>query len=62
VPGLTFNPTKLREEWDGMGLDMRYAVITLLVEKVICLPGHPGGHTWRGWRFDPAYVRVVWRV
>jgi site-specific DNA recombinase len=62
VPGLTFNPAKLREEWDGMGPDMQHQVIALLVEKVTCRPGHPGGHTWRGWRFDPAYVRVVWRV
>jgi site-specific DNA recombinase len=62
VPGLHFDPAKLREEWDQMGLDMQHQVIALLVEKIICLPGHPGGHTWRGWRFDPKFVRVVWRV
>lgn len=62
VPGLRFDPTKLRAEWDEMGLDLKHQVIGLLVEKITCLPGHPGGHTWRGWRFDPAYVRVVWRV
>jgi len=48
--------------WDGMGMDMRYAVISLLVEKVICLPGHPGSHEWRGWRFNPDAIAVQWRV
>lgn len=55
-------PGKMREFWQTAGLDWQHQVIELLVEKITVLPGHPGAHQWRGWRFDPKYVRVVWRV
>jgi site-specific DNA recombinase len=55
-------PGLMRETWDTATLEWRHQVISLLVEKIQVLPGHPGGHTWRGWRFDPKFVRVVWRV
>lgn len=55
-------PGMMREVWQTAGLDWRHQVIALLVEKIMVLPGHPGFHEWRGWRFDPKYVRVVWRV
>lgn len=55
-------PGMMREVWATAGLDWQHQVIRLLVEKIVVLPGHPGGHLWRGYRFDPQYVRVVWRV
>jgi site-specific DNA recombinase len=55
-------PDRMREVWKTAGLDWQHEVIKLLVEKITVLPGHPGGHVWRGWRFDPQYVHVAWRV
>ena len=55
-------PDQIREAWDTAGLDWRHSIISLLVEKIVCLPGHPGSHEWRGWRFQPDFVQIVWRV
>lgn len=52
----------LREAWESGGIDYRRSVIMLLVEKVVCLPGSPGSHLWKGWRFQPDLIGVTWRV
>jgi site-specific DNA recombinase len=51
----------LREAWATSGLDWRKSVIELLVERIILLPGHPGAHRWQEWRFQPDFVKIVWR-
>jgi len=62
VPGFPASSNLIRESWDNAGLDWRHSVIKLLVEKIVCLPGHPGSRRWREWRFDPQYTEIVWRV
>ena len=61
LPQLAGSVTALREAWPTAGLDWRKSVIELLVEKIILLPGHPGAHRWQEWRFQPDFVRIVWR-
>jgi DNA invertase Pin-like site-specific DNA recombinase len=52
----------LCEVWDKSSIEWRRNVLQLLVERVEILPhGHTGSATWRGWRFNPASVRIVWR-
>jgi site-specific DNA recombinase len=55
-------PGMMREVWETAGMDWKHQVIKLLVEKIEVLPGHPGSHMWRSWRFSPELVRVSWRV
>jgi site-specific DNA recombinase len=61
LPQFAGSVTALREAWATAGLDWRKSVIELLVEKIILLPGHPGAHRWQEWRFQPDFVRIVWR-
>jgi hypothetical protein len=64
----------LREVWASADLDWRRQLITLVVNKVIVYPGHPGAHRWpedddplakrlgRQWHFDPTKVEIRWKV
>jgi site-specific DNA recombinase len=52
----------IREAFEDGGLDLRHSIISLLVERIVCLPSHPGSHVWHGYRFDPGYIEVNWRV
>jgi hypothetical protein len=52
----------LRQAWDERGVIWRHNFVKLLVEKIVVQPGHPGSHTWNGFRFDPAGVQIVWRA
>lgn len=57
----------LREAWDGADTNWRRALVGLVVEKVIVLPGRPGEHRWkakdgRSWFFQPDHVRIVWKT
>jgi hypothetical protein len=33
----------------------------MLIEKIIIHKSRPGTMTWKGWRFDPSKVEIVWR-
>jgi hypothetical protein len=49
------------EAWASADLQWRRSVVELVVDRVVVLPGHPGFHQWRGYRFDPQYVKIVWK-
>jgi site-specific DNA recombinase len=51
----------VREAWPTASLDWKREVISLVVEKVIVKPGHPGSKMYKTWRFNPDYVEIVWR-
>lgn len=51
----------IREAWATASVDWKHSVIALIVERVILLPGHPGSHRWKEWRFQPDFVQIVWR-
>jgi site-specific DNA recombinase len=50
----------LREIWETASLEWRASVVKLVVEKVVIHSGRSGGKKWRGWRFDPDLVEIVW--
>jgi site-specific DNA recombinase len=52
----------LREVWQGASNDWRAEVIKLLVERVVILPGRPGSHRYKEWRFNPAHIEIVWKL
>ncbi|WP_274562473.1 recombinase family protein [Streptomyces spiramyceticus] len=52
----------IREAWDTSGLEWRRSVVQLVVDKVIIKPGHPGSKRWRGYRFNPKFIEIEWRV
>jgi site-specific DNA recombinase len=52
----------IRDAWEGASLDWRHSVIKLIVERIVVHEGHPGSHVYKGWRFDPDAIEVVWRV
>jgi site-specific DNA recombinase len=52
----------LAEVWDQASIEWKRNVILLLVDHIVIMPSHPGGHTWNGWRFDPDKVTIVWRA
>ncbi|BAJ31027.1 MULTISPECIES: recombinase family protein [Kitasatospora] len=53
----------IREAWDTAGLAWRQKIVGLVVEKVVIVPGgRPGSKTWRGFRFDPEFVRIEWKA
>lgn len=52
----------IRQAWASSSLEWRNSVIKLVVTKVVCLPGHPGSHEWRGYRFQSDHVRIEWRA
>ena len=51
----------LRAVWQEASNDWRAEVIKLVIEKVVILPGRPGSHRYKEWRFNPAHVQIVWR-
>lgn len=51
----------LREVWDDASNDWRAEIIKLLVEKIVVLPGRPGSHRYKEWRFNPAHVQIIWK-
>lgn len=55
-------PEVIRQVWDEAGLDWKHSVIRLLVDRILVLPGSPGSHEWRGWRFDPNRIEISWLV
>lgn len=52
----------LRSMGERQGLNWKRQVISLIVDYVEILPGHPRGKTWNGYHFDPEHVRIVWKV
>jgi site-specific DNA recombinase len=50
----------VREAWQDATLDWQRNVIKLLVEKVVIHPCQQPKRNWRGWRFDPDFVEIVW--
>ncbi len=55
------NGELIREAWATASVDWRHSVISLIVERIILLPGHPGAHRWQQWRFQPDFVQISWR-
>jgi site-specific DNA recombinase len=51
----------IRDLWPDASLDWRREVLKLVVEKVVIKPGHPGSRMYKSWRFNPAYIEIVWR-
>lgn len=51
----------MREAWENGSLDWRRQILSLLVNRVVVEPGHPGGRFWHGYRFDERKVSIVWR-
>jgi DNA invertase Pin-like site-specific DNA recombinase len=62
VLGLVQAGQTIRDAWEASGLGWRRSLIQLIVEQVVVHPGHPGSHTWRGFRFNPEHVEVRWKV
>jgi site-specific DNA recombinase len=72
-PGQSF-----REAWAWAeandDLDWRRQLVSLVVERVIVHPGHPGAHRWpddddplvkrlgRQWHFDPTKIEIRWKL
>lgn len=52
----------LREAWEKESIEWKRDIIKLVVERIIVHPGSPGARTWKGHRFDPDRVQIVWRV
>jgi hypothetical protein len=51
----------IRDAWDKHDLYWRRGLIAMLIEKIIIHKSRPGTMTWKGWRFDPSKVEIVWR-
>jgi hypothetical protein len=51
----------LRDVWDTLAIDMKLAIIRLVVDRVRVFPGQSGA-TWRQWRFDTSKVEIDWKV
>ena len=47
--------------WETADLHWRRSVLNLVVQRVEVLPGHPGMHQWRGYRFDPKHIKIRWK-
>jgi site-specific DNA recombinase len=52
----------LREAWETAGLDWKRQLVSLLIKRIDVLPGHPGSHLYKGWRFDPNLLQIEWLV
>jgi len=58
----------IHEAWDKADLDQKRMLISLIVEKVVLLPGRPGSKRWYHKRtgqrfiFDADKVRIHWRI
>jgi site-specific DNA recombinase len=51
----------VRTIWPNASLDWKRSVIRLVVDKVVINPGHPGTKMYKQWRFNTAYVDIVWK-
>jgi site-specific DNA recombinase len=51
----------LRDVWDTLGIDIKLAIIRLVVDRVRVFPGQSGAK-WRQWRFDTSKVEIDWKV
>lgn len=52
---------ELRESFETASIDWKQQVIGLVVERVILHPSKFGGEKWKGYKFDPDSVEIVWR-
>ncbi|MCP3797950.1 recombinase family protein [Allokutzneria sp. A3M-2-11 16] len=43
-------------------IEWKRKIISLLVDYVEILPGHPRGMMWEGFQFNPEHVRIAWKV
>jgi site-specific DNA recombinase len=53
---------RIREAWEQGDLHWRRSVVQLVVERVIVKPGSPGARMYKGRRFSPSDVEIVYRV
>lgn len=56
-PGQSF-----RDAWAKGSLSWRRASLALLIDRVVIKPAPPGYLNWRGWRFSPDCVEIVWKA
>ncbi|MCM2417656.1 recombinase family protein [Streptomyces sp. RKAG293] len=52
----------LREAWATAGLAWRQNVIRLVVERITIHPATSGRGMWRGYKFNPEYIEITWKV
>jgi site-specific DNA recombinase len=52
---------RLREAWQNANTEWRATVAKLVIEKIVVLPGRPGSHRYKEWRFNPEHIQIVWR-
>lgn len=52
----------LEQAWNERGVVWRHSFVKLLIEKIIVKPGHPGSMLYKGWRFNPNDIEVVWKA
>jgi hypothetical protein len=66
-PNFTLQPASvlprqpLRNVWDTLAIDIKLAIIRLVVDRVRVFPGQSGAK-WRQWRFDTSKVEIDWKV
>jgi site-specific DNA recombinase len=53
---------RITEHAGALDLHWRRSVVQLVVERVIVKPGSPGSHKYKGRRFNPDDVEIVYRV
>jgi site-specific DNA recombinase len=52
----------LREAWEKGSLSWRRASLALLIDRVVIKPAPPGYINWRGWRFSPDCIEIMWKA
>lgn len=52
---------KIHEAFEDASVEWLSSIYDLLIDHVEVRPGHPGGHTWNGYRFNPDHITIVWR-
>lgn len=52
----------MRDAWEKASIEWKRDILKLVIERIIVHPGNPGSYTWRGHRFDPSRIEVIWRV
>lgn len=63
LTGLSIPPGKtLEQAWEERGVQWRHAFVKLLIEKIVVHPGHPGSRLYKGWRFNPDFIEVIWKA
>jgi site-specific DNA recombinase len=48
------------EKFKAFSIERQRAIVRLVVDRIIIHPSKPGGHTWKGWRFQPNDVEIIW--